>query len=267
MKKLFFAVFLIILLAAFSFPILNGHIAGNEKELIARQQSAQRQKEISALYRDVCGKLLEGDYSEALILSDKCLDMLSPEDDTKLYAQVLMNKALSLYGAGEYSASQDICNILTEQSRPEAYLLKAQNSFKLGDTDSEEDSLIRYAEITGDKSRLNRAGKLAMNRGDYTEAIAYFNEYDASCLSGASAADEAVFRRAVCYMSTGDYVRAADDLKRCEVNGIETDEAQFYLAVCLMKLGNTQEAESAFEKCIAEGCHTEEARELIGLCS
>ena len=267
MKKLLFAVFLIILLAAFSFPILNGHIAENENELLNRQRAVQQQKDISALYRDACDKLSEGNYSEAVILSDKCLDMLSTENDTKLYAQVLMNKALSLYGAGEYSASQNICNVLTEQSRPEAYLLKAQNSFMLGDTASEEDSLIRYAEITGDKSRLNRAGELAMNRGDYSEAIGYFNEYDASCLSGTLETDEAVFRRAVCYMSTGDYVRAADDLRRCEVNGIETDEAHFYLAVCLMKLGNTQEAESAFEKCIAEGSHTEEVRELIGLCS
>ena len=268
MKKLLSFVLIIILAFSFSVPFLSERISSDERTAFEAARHRQTEKRLYALYENICTCYSQGNYSDCSSLCISWLETASPSEYSELRFDVLFKKAVSEYECQHLSDALASCSEAMELSEncAEVYLLKSKIFLSLNDTENEKEALKGYIALSGDKSVCARVGAIELENGDHLSAIDAFNEYDISCLSPIDSTDSAIYSRGVCYMSLYDYVRAADDFRRCFENGVERDNSAFDLAVCEMKLGETSKAKEGFEYCAAHSFRAEEAKALIELC-
>ena len=269
MKKLLSFVLIIILAFSFSVPFLSEKISSDEQTAFEAARHWQTEKRLYALYENICTCYSLGNYSDCSSQCKSWLETASPSEYSELRFDVLFKKAVSEYECQHLSDALASCSDALELSEncAEVYLLKSKIFLSLNDTESEKEALKGYIAISGDKSLCARVGAIELENGDLLSAINAFNEYDISCLSPIDSTDSAIYSRGVCYMSLSDYVRAAEDFRRCFENGVERDNSAFDLAVCEMKLGETSKAKESFEYCAAHSFRAEEAKALIELCN
>lgn len=185
----------------------------------------------------VC-KMNAADYAAALEAFNRCVDKADQLDGLH-YNMGVCNMSLADYEAASESFTS---SIETESFKNDATYNRAICQMTLGNYQPAIDDFTVY---------LDNLAAEAVEAAEAAEG----EEGEAK-----PAVDVAAYYRGVCWLSIGEYDKAAEDFTVCMENGISANDSQFNRGLCYLQGGKYEEAKDDFTACIENGASADEAR-------
>lgn len=235
----------------------------------ARVAEEKRVAEINEAYDTLLALVKEQDYAAGTAQAKHCLELIDPETDGKMYADVVLKLACMEAVGGERESALAHCretlSILPDSAQAE--LLSSGLYAELGQEEEGEAALRRYIELSGDASYCYRLGLKALQEEDFSAAVADLDRYinDCLCQSDSEATDEAFYFRGVSHLALEHYAEAAADFERCIEWRVDYEESLFNAALCRLMNEEAVHAAALFNRCVSEGIQVEKSTEYIKL--
>lgn len=206
--------------------------------------------------------ITDGDYENAMLYLDKCMEYCTAESNPAIYADVLLKKGCVYTMTKQYDeALAEIDKVLAVNSElAEAYLVQAQIYTEQGNYETAADVLQTYIDMTGDSvyyqtivelkkmsgdeegaanvqaekidapKALYEGALAKMEEGLYEEAIADFNVLVNDGVYGGGSC----YCAGVCYINLGEYAKALTYLEAAVVLGVTIDGIYYNCGLCRM---------------------------------
>ena len=168
---------------------------------------------------------------------------------------MFLDRGMELYQEGRYNAAiaqfeHYLGSELSESRLDEAEFYLAMSKLKAGHVDGEV-TLLQFLDRHPGSIQSNEAnvalGDYEYEKPRYRSALRYYKDVDAAALSPDDR-NRFAFRRSNCYLSVGEYDKAAEGFKPLTQTGGEyKDLAQYYYAYAELRNQHYQEAIEAFK--------------------
>jgi tetratricopeptide (TPR) repeat protein len=203
-----------------------------------------------------------GDYDLALEDVNKAMKKGADKEPGMWLKKAAIEVLLEDYD----SALSDIAvSISMDAGESDAYLLKAEVAYTLGDTAAAAAGYKEYlALVPGDEDAMQALAELDYGTGAYREALTCYTQ-----LIEASASPNAAWYlgRASCRAALAEYTFAIQDCRRyLELSDTEAGAVYYLAAVCSMQLGKYEEADQGFLTAAGNGYEPADCYEQSTLC-
>lgn len=262
--KRILAAFLAVVLIATSTMLVEALIIRREamryrEEMGLSAKSARWDKQLVSLNEHV----QSGDYDLALKDIEKAMKKGADEEAGMWLKKAAIEVLLEDYDA----ALKDIeVSIAMDPGDSDAYMLRGEVAYTLGDTETAKSSYRKYLEfVPGDEESLQTLAELDYGAGDCGGAAAYYDQL----IDGSQSPSAAWYLgRASCRAALGEYTAAIQDCRSYldMSSGEEAGAAHYLAAVCGLQLGYYEEADLDFLASAKAGYEPADCYEQSVLC-
>ena len=220
-------------------------------EADAQAQAADTQR-LDAAYTLALNAITSEDYETAKEYINICFAYCNAQSDPVIFSDLLLKRAC--IDVIEQKLDMALLNldaaIRVKPDLADAYLVKTQVYFTLGDADRAIECLEKYIELTHDTSLYETIAQLQEVKGDIKAAQIAYDKY----VEGAGAeVEEAGFQAGLYRMESGEFEEAIAAFEKYADNDTYGAGAMYNIGVCKLNMADFAGAVEAFNSCMEKG--------------